>query len=145
MRIPFCYISVLLIVLISCKEKEVVPRPENLISEDKMEDILFDVYFLNATKGYSAGTLSSWKIKPEDFIYEKYQIDSLSFAQSNIYYASNPQKYAALFNKVELRFIALKDSIDKKMRTSNEKRKETKNKTERSQKMREKIKDSTEE
>ncbi len=89
-------------VLFSCGEKVIEP-PEHLISKEKMASILYDMAILNSTKGTSPGLLSKNNIEIMSFIFKKYDIDSIQFTQSDVYYASVPLEYQAIYENVEAR------------------------------------------
>ena len=98
----------------SCNDIDRPSKPKNLISESKMVDIITDMSLLNAAKGVDKDILEENGIVPLNFIYEKYQIDSLQFAQSNNYYAYNVKKYEAIYAKVKVRLENEKKSITAK-------------------------------
>jgi len=87
------------IVLTSCKNTT-VEKPDNLIDEDKMVDILFDVSILEAIKVTNPKSLETRKINSNKYIYQKYKIDSLQFAKSDLYYASDVANYEKMYKKV---------------------------------------------
>ena len=86
--------------LFSCNEK-VVEKPENLIPEDKMATILYDISLLNAGKVINVSILNEYDIEPMGYIYTKYGIDSIQFVKSDTYYASMPTVYEAIYTKVK--------------------------------------------
>ena len=69
------------VVLVSCS-KNPVPKPDNLLDEEVMTDILFDISILQATEGAMPDKLTSEKINIETYIYEKYKIDSITYYQN---------------------------------------------------------------
>ena len=104
------YLSILLIILLlGCNEKT-VEKPENLISKDQMAEILYDLAIINAAKKTNPVRLEYRNIEVMPFIFEKYGIDSTQFVQSDIYYASIPSEYEAIYQTVESR-LALEKSI----------------------------------
>ncbi len=88
--------------LLACAEK-VVDKPKNLIPKDKMIDILHDLALLNATRTTIGARMDDIGIETMEFLYDRYQIDSLQFAQSDLYYASMPLEYQAIYTAVEAR------------------------------------------
>ncbi|MDX1768376.1 MAG: DUF4296 domain-containing protein [Arenibacter troitsensis] len=95
------YIVVIFLgLLFSCNEKVVV-KPENLIPEDKMATILYDISLLNAGKIINESILNEYDIEPMGYIYTKYGIDSIQFVKSDTYYASMPTVYEAIYTKVK--------------------------------------------
>ena len=89
-------------ILISC-QKPAIPKPDNLIDEDVMVDIIYDISILEAIKTQRAIVLESNNINPDTYIYKKYKIDSIQFANSDKFYASDIKKYKAIFEKVSKR------------------------------------------
>lgn len=79
-----------------------VEKPNNLIGKDKMVDILYDISLLEAIKTQNINGGITVKTG-NDFIYKKHKIDSVQFAKSNKYYASDVEAYKKLFEKVKER------------------------------------------
>lgn len=88
------------IVLFSSCNSGVVEKPDNLINEDKMVNIIYDLSVLEAIRLDNPASLAEKKINPSLYIYKKYKIDSLQFAKSDRYYASDIAKYAGIYDKV---------------------------------------------
>jgi 6-pyruvoyl-tetrahydropterin synthase len=86
-------------VFVSC-QKNVVEKPDDLIEEDVMVDIIYDLSLLEAIKSQNPASLEVNNINPNDYIYKKYKIDSLLFAQSNQYYATDIKNYKNIYDKV---------------------------------------------
>ena len=103
-------------ILISC-QKPAVPKPDNLIDEDVMVDIMFDISILEAMKSQKGDVLEANAINPNTYIFKKYKIDSLQFANSDKFYASDIKKYKEIFDKVNKR-IEEKIARSKKANTS---------------------------
>jgi hypothetical protein len=103
-------------ILISC-QKPAVPKPDNLIDEDVMVDIMFDISILEAMKSQKGDVLEANAINPNTYIFKKYKIDSLQFANSDKFYASDIKKYKGIFDKVNKR-IEEKIERSKKANTS---------------------------
>lgn len=95
------YISLIsFLVLIACNEK-LLEKPDNLIPEAKMVEVLQDLAILNAAKTTNNAVLQENDIEPMVYIFEKHGIDSIQFVKSDRYYASNPPLYEELYKKVE--------------------------------------------
>ncbi|QBN19564.1 DUF4296 domain-containing protein [Flavobacterium nackdongense] len=97
--VPF---FILLILLIGC-EKELVKEPKNLIPKEKMVDIMYDLSLLDGMKVQDPTLVDSLKISTNQYLYKKYKIDSVQFAQSNIYYAADYKAYEKMYNQVKAR------------------------------------------
>ena len=106
----------LVVLLFSCHSSS-VEKPSNLIDKDKMVDILYDISLLEAIKTQNISGGISSKMG-NDYIYKKYKIDSIQFAKSNKYYASDFEKYKKMFEKVKERLNAETSKIDEKMKKS---------------------------
>ncbi len=103
---------VVLSMLFGCK-KELVKTPNRLIEKDKMADIMYDLALLEAIKVQNPSSLDSFKINSNDYIFKKYKIDSLQFAQNNIYYAADYKEYKKMFEKIKSRLDKNKISVEK--------------------------------
>ena len=103
-------------ILISC-QKSAIPKPDNLIDENEMVDIMYDISILEAMKSQKAVVLEANAINPNTYIFKKYKIDSLQFANSDKFYASDIKKYKGIFDKVNKR-IEEKIARSKKANTS---------------------------
>lgn len=96
----------------SCQNVEKVKKPDNLISEDKMVDIITELSLLHSARNYNKTKFESTGIDPDSFIYKKYNIDSLQFEQSNNYYADNYVRYEDIYSRVKDRLQAMKVEYD---------------------------------
>ena len=94
------YSIVLIIALLSCNDT-LLEKPDNLIPEDKMVEILKDLAIVNAAKSTNVAVLHENNIEPMTYIFEKHGIDSLQFVESDRYYASIPPEYEKIYKKVE--------------------------------------------
>lgn len=96
----FFYI-VILISFVGCNTIDRPKKPKNLIGKDKMSEIMYDLYLLNAAKSVNKKVLELNGIMPLEYVYKKHGIDSLQFAESNTYYAYDTEVYAQLVEKVK--------------------------------------------
>ena len=96
---------------VSCKE-EVVNKPERLIEKDVMVDIMYDLSILEAIRNQNPASLDTFKINSRDYIFKKYKIDSVQFAKSNVYYASDYNEYKSMFEQISKRLQANTKSVD---------------------------------
>lgn len=108
-------ISVLILtsfLFFSCQHVEKVKKPDNLIPEDKMVDILTDLSLLHSARNYNKRTFERTGIDPDSFIYKKYKIDSLQFEQSNDYYSDNYVQYEDIYSRVKDKLQNIKVEYD---------------------------------
>ncbi|WP_130733387.1 DUF4296 domain-containing protein [Flavobacterium sp. J27] len=100
-----------LLVCFSCNENP-VSKPDRLLDEDIMVDILYDTALLQAAESYLPNTLTENKIRIKNYIYLKYNIDSVTYYQNQRYYASDFKKYKNMFEQVSERIERNKTEID---------------------------------
>ena len=87
-------------------------KPENLIPKEKMTDVLYDMYILNASKNLNKIQFENNHLNPEQYIFEKYDIDSIKFTESNTYYSNNLELYKEITSEVKTRIETKKEEID---------------------------------
>jgi len=85
--------------LLSCSNNP-VPKPDNLLDEEVMTNILFDIAILQAADGSMPLRLSEKQINSSTYIYKKYAIDSLTFYQNQRYYAADVKQYKKMYQEV---------------------------------------------
>ena len=88
--------------------KSAVEKPEDLIEKDRMTDIIYDLAILEAMRSQKPLILEQNGINPNTYVYKKYGIDSVQFANSNRYYASDIDQYKAMYDEVSKRLEAHK-------------------------------------
>ncbi len=108
--------------LLSCQQTA-IDKPDNLIEEDTMEDIIYDLAILDAIKTNNPASLDKKNITASTYVYEKYDIDSLQFVSSNHYYAADIHNYLKMYQRVEERLTAEKTKIDTILSKKNNKSK----------------------
>lgn len=92
----------MVLALFGCHESIEKPtKPDDLIPEAKMADIMYDVFLLNSAKGVNKKLLEQNGIYPENYVFEKYGIDSTQFANSNNYYAYDTKTYESILEKIK--------------------------------------------
>ena len=90
---------VLSLTLLSCK-KQIVDKPDNLIEEDVLVNIIYDLAILDAAKTQYTGVQYQYP-KPTEYVKKKYKIDSVTFAKSTQYYASDVKNYKKIYERVK--------------------------------------------
>jgi hypothetical protein len=106
--------------LLSCSNNP-VPKPDNLLDEEVMTNILFDIAILQATDGSMPLKLSEEHINSTTYIYKKYAIDSLTFYQNQRYYAADVKQYKKMYQEVLDRLNEEKDAANSIMPPGKEK------------------------
>ncbi|MDC0477803.1 DUF4296 domain-containing protein [Flavobacteriaceae bacterium] len=77
--------------------------PENLISKEKMIDIIYDMTLINVAKGVNKSILENNGIIPEQYLFNKHSIDSMLFAKSNEYYSYDLKTYQTIYDNVKIK------------------------------------------
>jgi hypothetical protein len=101
------FLVVFTVVFMACENKA-MKKPSNLISEDQMAAILYDMILINSAKGINKQLLEKNIKNPEKYIYKIYNIDSLQFVESNAYYTYKSDSYKAIYEKIEKKLEAQK-------------------------------------
>lgn len=100
---------VILILFFSCLPKEEVKKPANLIPKNKMIDLLVDMNIAKGTRNIK-NKKQKKNLNYMSYVYDKHQIDSSQFKESNAYYIYNNVIYQSIYNEVHRR---IKDSLNK--------------------------------
>ena len=83
--------------------------PENLISKEKMESIIFDIMILNASSSYDLKIDNN--MISDELIFRKHDIDSAQFYDSELYYSKNPRIQLNIYSNVKRRIQKSIDSL----------------------------------
>ncbi len=103
-----------ILLFISCQNIEKTERPDNLIPENKMVEVLTELSILNAAKNYNKKLLEETGFKPEEFLLEKYGIDSIQLVESTRFYARNYAQFEGMYEKVQRNLETLKGELEVK-------------------------------
>ena len=77
----------IILIITACNRFSGPEKPKNLISKEKMVNILMDAKLIASTSYANKKTMADSGINAKTYIYTKHNIDSLQFALSNNYYA----------------------------------------------------------
>lgn len=102
-----------LLLLLSCQNIEEVERPDDLIPEAKMVEILTDLSLLNSAKNYNKRLLEETGFRPDEYLYNKHNIDSARLAESTRYYARNSTEFESIYRKVQNNLNRMRDNLEK--------------------------------
>ena len=107
------------LLLFSCQEKELMQQPKKFITADKMSAILVDFYLAkgyneDAQKGKRILKSEDKLISPSAYIYKKYHIDSLQFAENMNYYLTQKEAVVTIYANAEKQLEALKKTYTKR-------------------------------
>lgn len=102
---------ILFVVLIACEANTANPPPADLIPEDTMEQILYDINLLRSIKNNRFGGEVPKEILNNNYILRKYNIADSTLKQNQIYYAQSPKRLFAMYNRIYKRLEKVEDSI----------------------------------
>ena len=117
-------IFVLILSILGCQNVERPEKPKNLISKEKMVDVLTEAYLANAARSVNNQAIIDKGIQVDSLIFKKFEVDSVQFAKSNDYYAADINMYLDIFQKVEARLVAMEKKLDS-IRDMDRKRKDS--------------------
>lgn len=108
----FKWIILFSVLLVSCQNVEEIKKPENLIPEQKMVEVLTELSILYSAKNYNKKILEETGLPLDSYLYEKHQIDSLQLAQSTAYYAKNYNQFEIIYNQVKMNLEKMKTGLE---------------------------------
>jgi len=106
------WILIFTVLLVSCQNVEKIKKPDNLIPEKKMVEVLTDLSILYSAKNYNKRILEETGLPLKTYLYEKHQIDSLRLAQSTEYYAKNYTQFKKIYSQVKLNLDKMKTDLE---------------------------------
>ena len=100
------FILLILFVSIGCETSN---KPNNLIDKKQMENIIFDILILNGINTNSL--MNEVEVIGDEFIFERYSIDSLQFYESETYYSKRPRDHYEIYSNVKKRINKVIDTL----------------------------------
>lgn len=97
----FFYILIFVLVA-SCTSNTIFKKPDDLISKEKMVNLLTDLYLATAAKNIQ-NIHSERNIDYTFLVFEKYGVDTTQFKRSNFYYTTKIDDYEDIFKEVQKR------------------------------------------
>ena len=89
----------------------IIDKPDDLISKNEMVDILTDMLIAIGAEDIKNNNLQR-NVNYFPLVFEKYNIDSTQFKESNAYYISRIDDYEQILKRVEARLKKLKEDFD---------------------------------
>ena len=90
---------ILIVLFASCRSNTIYEEPKDLIPKDSMMMLLKDLYLATAAKNIK-NKRQQKKVSYITLVYNKYNIDSLRFNTSNLYYTSKIDIYEPILNEI---------------------------------------------
>ena len=100
--------------VIACNNLRGPEKPKNLISKDKMVDILIDSKLITSASARNKIVMRDSGLNVNTYVLEKHKIDSLQFALSNNYYAFHVEDYEDIYTKLADSLEELKAKLKEK-------------------------------
>ena len=101
------FILLILFVPVGCDLSN--KKPDNLIVKEQMENIIFDILILNAINTNSL--MSKMEVIGDEFIFDRYSVDSIQFYESEIYYSKRPRDHFEIYSNVKRRILKEMNSL----------------------------------
>ncbi|MFD2698444.1 DUF4296 domain-containing protein [Mesonia sediminis] len=108
------------LVITGCQNIEEAPKPDSLIDEETMVNLLFDLHYTDAIQGYSGTKFMQRDVKVNKLILKKYNIDSLTFVENANYYFEDAERNEQIYREVLERLEAKKAVNDSLLRKEKE-------------------------
>ena len=102
----------LLIFSVSCQDLNKSEKPDDLIPEAKMIDVITEISLLHAARNYNKQKLEATGTNIDTYIYEKFDIDSLQLERSSNWYAEQFTQYERIYDSVKARIELRKNKLD---------------------------------
>lgn len=106
-------IALLQLLIFNACENHGIEKPDQLISEKKMEKILLDVVIMKSAKSNNRGQLNSDTLFGDQYLYKKYNITADQLQESEIYYSKIPKIYIRMHRNVLIRLEQISDSLER--------------------------------
>jgi hypothetical protein len=87
-------------------------RPLGVVSEEKLADVLYDIYLTDAVLNVRLPNRETSKDKYYNLIYEKHHISKKNFDKSIKWYAAHPKKFEIVYNSIKSRIEYLKVDVE---------------------------------
>ncbi|WP_051291033.1 DUF4296 domain-containing protein [Pedobacter glucosidilyticus] len=102
----------LLIFLVACNNDD---KPDNLIAEDKMANVLTDMHLSDAALDvrFNQDSLLIFAKDRYNYVFKKHKIDSAKFSTSLKYYGKNTEQMKEIYEVVEDSLLRMQDNINK--------------------------------
>ena len=104
------YFFIIILILVSCGSSE--NPPENIMTKDQMIEFLFDVNLINSSRGFVSKSDNNYFMVRDTMLFRKHDIDCLKFVRSNNFYTKNPKLYMEIYEGIDKKIKAIKDSLN---------------------------------
>jgi len=102
----------LVLIIASCTNIEQAPKPEDFYGDEKMTEIMTELYLMESSMTANRATFTDLGTLPSDYIYQKYDTDSVSFKKNLYYYTDRNDEYMKLMERIKGKLELLKDTVE---------------------------------
>jgi len=113
----YLYIVVISFILGACTSNTIMKKPKDLIPKDQMVDLLTDLILANGGDNVKNLNLKR-NTNYFPFVFDKYQIDTTRFKESNYYYTSRIDDYDDILGEVNERLKTLKKMYEEEIKVA---------------------------
>jgi len=106
-------IFLLSFLLFACTEYGDNKPPNNLIPPEQMSKITLDIVLIKNIKRNAYSNQKLKAFRTDQYLFDKYQIDSQQLTSSQEYYAKNPKAYIPIVKEAQEMINKIEDSIQK--------------------------------
>ena len=99
--------------LFYCSQLKDGNPPENLIGQDLMSKIMLDVILMKNINRNGYAIKQKRNLLVDQYILQKYGVDSLQFSKSQDFYSKSPKEYTYIFKIIQSKLNELRDSLQK--------------------------------
>lgn len=107
-RIQWCGVALLAFCLTACQVK----RPDSVLSDAKMENVLYDYHIAKAMGEEISYSESYKRLLYIESVFKKHGIAQADFDSSMVWFARNPDVLAKIYERVNLRLKTERDGIN---------------------------------
>ncbi|WP_445159304.1 DUF4296 domain-containing protein [Mesohalobacter salilacus] len=104
--------ALIIFVVWSCSDVQKRPKPDKLLSQDKMVNIYTDMLILDGVYRTNPKKFETYGLEPTEHIYNKFDIDSLTLAQNMSYYNLDFEVNSEIYEQVQKNIEAKKQILD---------------------------------
>ncbi|KEZ92755.1 DUF4296 domain-containing protein [Nonlabens ulvanivorans] len=100
-----------LLIIGACSGIERTPKPDPFFDTEKMASIMTDVYLIEGSMTSNRKSFVDLGIIPDQYVYQKHGIDSISFKNNFNYYADRVEDFIEVLDLVDKKLLVIKDSV----------------------------------
>lgn len=111
-------VILLVFILGACTGIKRAPQPDPFFDKEKMASIMTDVYLVEGSMTANRNSFIDLGLVPNNYIYKKHGIDSISFKNNFNYYSDRLEEFIEVLDIVDEKLLVVKDSINKRQEKS---------------------------